>query len=168
MLIDRLLDHLRIDIKTAGDDHVLLAIDQVKITVSVHVADVAGQETVAHKRFRGFLWPIPVALGYVRPSNPDFADLARWQDVLRIVERDHVHFDAGQHQPDRARLVRSLLRMRGAGRAGLGHAPAAPELQAAPALEDFFDLDRPRCAARAAAHPRGEIALAEVGQTPNT
>src|SRR3979411_1716982 len=47
VFIDRLLDHLRIDVEAAGDDHVLLAIDQKEIAVPVHVADVAGQETIA-------------------------------------------------------------------------------------------------------------------------
>ncbi len=55
MGVDRLLDHLRIDVEAAGDDHVLLAVDQIEIAVGVHVADVAGQKAVADEGFRGFL-----------------------------------------------------------------------------------------------------------------
>ena len=147
MLVDRLLDHLRIDVEAAGDDHVLLAVDQIEIAVLVHVADVAGEKPVADESLGGFLRPVPVALGDVRPLDADFADFARRQHLRRIVQRDHVHLDAGQHQPDRARLVRSLLGMRGAGRAGLGHAPAALQLHADLALEDPGDFDRQRRAA---------------------
>ena len=77
MGVDRLLDHLRIDVEAAGDDHVLLAVDQIEIAVGVHVADVAGEEAVADKGFRGFLRPVPVALGDVRAADADFADFAR-------------------------------------------------------------------------------------------
>ncbi len=81
MVIDRLLDHLRIDVEAAGDDHVLLAVDQIEIAVTVHVADIAGQEAVADKGLRGFLRPVPVALGDVRPLDADFADFAGRQDL---------------------------------------------------------------------------------------
>jgi len=58
MFVDRLLDHLRIDVEAAGDDHVLFAIDQVEIAIIVHVADIAGQEAVADKGVRSFLRPV--------------------------------------------------------------------------------------------------------------
>ena len=93
--------------------------------------------------------------------SPVYADR---QNPSGIVQRDHVHLDPRQHQPDRARLVRSLLGMRGAGRAGLGHAPAALQLHADPALEDPGDLDRQRRTARSDAHQRRQVALVEVGQ----
>src|SRR4051794_9523904 len=128
MGIDGLLDHLRIDVEPAGDDHVLLAVDQVEIAVAVHVADVAGEKTVADERLRRFLRPVPVTLGDVRAPDADLTDLTRRQYSGGIVQRDDVHFDAGQHQPDRTRLFRSFRRMARARRAGLGHAPAALEL----------------------------------------
>ncbi len=65
-VVDRLLDHLRIDVEAAGDDHVLLAVDQVEIAVGIHIADVAGEEAVADEGLGGFLRPVPVALGDVR------------------------------------------------------------------------------------------------------
>src|SRR5205814_1470140 len=74
--VDRLLDHLRIDVEAAGDDHVLLAVDQEKVAVVIAVADVAGQEAVADKGLRGFLGPVPVSLGDVRAADADLADLA--------------------------------------------------------------------------------------------
>ena len=80
-VVDRLLDHLRIDVEAAGDDHVLLAVDQIEIAVGVHVADVAGEEAVADKGLRGFLRPVPVALGDVRAPDADFADFARRQHL---------------------------------------------------------------------------------------
>ena len=81
MGVDRLLDHLRIDVEAAGDDHVLLAVDQIEIAVGVHVADVAGEEAVADEGLRGFLRPVPVALGDVRALDADLADFARRQHL---------------------------------------------------------------------------------------
>ncbi len=164
VLVDRLLDHLRIDVEAAGDDHVLLAVDQIEIAVRIHVADIAGQKAAVSKSFRGFLRPVPVAFGDIRSLDADFADFARAQDLFRILERNDVHFDAGQHQPDRARLVRTFLWMAGAGRASLGHAPAALQLHFGLAFEDLGDLDRQRRAARAAADQRRHIALVEIGK----
>src|SRR5712664_1047708 len=94
VLIDRLLDHLRLDIEAAGTARVLLAIDQKEITVLVHVADVAGPETVADESLRGFPRPVPVALGDVRPLDADFADFAGRQGLIGIIERDNVNFDS--------------------------------------------------------------------------
>src|SRR6266700_3767021 len=162
--IDRLLDHLRIDVEAAGDDHVLLAVDQKEIAVTVHIADVAGQEAVADEGLGGLLRSIPIAFGDVRSPDADFADLARAEHLGRILQRHHVHLDAGQHQPDRAGLVRPLLGMAGARRAGLGHAPAALQLHADLALEDLCDLHRQRRAAGAAGDQRGQVASVEIGQ----
>ncbi len=111
MLIDRLLDHLRVDVEPAGNDHVLLAIDQIEIAIAVHVADVAGQKAVADEGFSGFLFAIPVAARDVRTTDADFSGLPDRQNLLRIIQRHHIHFDARQHQPNRARLVRSFRRM---------------------------------------------------------
>lgn len=54
--------------------------------------------------------------------------------------------------------------MTGAGRAGLGHAPAALQLHADLALEDARDFDRQRRAAGAAAHQRRQVTLVQIGQ----
>ena len=164
VFVDRLLDHLRIDVEAAGDDHVLLAVDQIEIAVAIHVADIAGQEAIARERLCRLLRPVPIAFGDVRSLDADFADLARRQHLVRIVKRDHVDFDAGQHQANRARFFRSLRRMGGAGRAGLGHAPAAPELHVGLALENPGDLYRQRRAARSAMHQRGQIAAFQIGE----
>ena len=44
MLVDRLLDHARIDVEAAAQDHVLGAVDDEDEAVVVHVGDVAGAE----------------------------------------------------------------------------------------------------------------------------
>jgi len=54
--------------------------------------------------------------------------------------------------------------MAGAGRAGLGHAPAALEFHVGLALENPGDLDRQRRAARTAAHQRRQVAAIEIRQ----
>src|SRR3954469_6975405 len=142
--VDRLLDHLRIDVEAAGDDHVLLAVDQEEIAVAIDIADVAGEEAAVDEGLRGSFGLIPIAPDDVRALDADLADLARRQYACRIVQRDDVELDAGQHQADRARLVGTNRRMAGTGRAGLGHAPAAAELLADFALEETRDLHRQR------------------------
>ena len=150
VLVDRLLDRLRIDVVAARDDHVLVALDDVEIAVLVHGADVAGHEEAVDEGGRRVLRALPVAGEHVRPLDPDLPRLAGRQQARRIVEGDDVHDDARQRQPDRAGLWRSGARQVGAGRGGFRHAPAAAEALSGDALEALRDLDRERCAAGAA------------------
>ena len=70
----------------------------------------------------------------------------------------------GSISPIEPGLSGPSLRMAGAGRAGLGHAPAALQLHVGLALEDLGDLDRQRRAARSATDQRRHIALVEIGK----
>ena len=107
------------------------------------------------KALGGFARPVPIALVTfgplmrISPTSPVAAPSSdrRAQTTSSL--------DAGQRQPDRARLVRPVWRMAGAGRAGLGHAPAALELHADLALEE---ASRPR---PAAARRRSRMATSE-------
>ena len=145
MGVDRLLDHLRIDVEAAGDDHVLLAVDEIEIAVVVHVADVAGEEAVADECFGGFLRPVPVALGDVRALDADFADLAGAAALASGSSSATTSISMpGSISPIEPGLSGPSGGCAGAGRAGLGHAPAALQLHADLALEDPA---RPRPAA---------------------
>lgn len=88
--IDRLLDHLRIDVEAARDDHVLLAVDQEEIAVGIDIADVAGEEAAVDEGLRGSFGLIPVAFGDVRALDADLADFARRQHLRGIVQGNDV------------------------------------------------------------------------------
>src|SRR5579883_3080563 len=119
MLVDRLLDHLRIDIEAAGEDHVLLAVEDEEIAVVIHDADVAGEKTAIRKSCGGFLRPVPVALHHVLALDPQLADLAGAEHAMRIIERHHLDRDARERKPDGSRPCEPAQRRAGAGWRGL-------------------------------------------------
>src|SRR6266853_1732308 len=59
VLVDRLLDHLRIDVKAARKDHVLLAVENEEVAVFVHDPDVAGEKAAVRKSRGRFVRPVP-------------------------------------------------------------------------------------------------------------
>ena len=64
-----------------------------------------AEDSVASRAFaEGIAHPGQFYLVRMEMQTGFIADFARRQHLLGIVERDHVHFDTGQHQPDRARL----------------------------------------------------------------
>src|SRR5215475_4237788 len=65
VLVNRLFNDLRIDVETAGNDHVLLAVDNEKIAVFVHGADVAGEKTAVRESCGRLVGPAPVALHHI-------------------------------------------------------------------------------------------------------
>src|SRR5262245_45300251 len=109
MFVNRLLDGTRVHVKAAGDDHVLLAIDNVEKTIRIHVADIARQKPAVDKGGGGVLGRIEIAPHHVRPLDADFADLTRLEHPPRIVKRHDVHENAGQRQAARAGLVGAVF-----------------------------------------------------------
>src|SRR6266481_418295 len=106
VLVDRLLDHLRVDVEAARKDHVLLAVENEEVAVFIHGADVAAQETAVRKGSSRFIRPVPVALHHVLALDPQLADLAGAEHTVRIVERHHLDRDPGQRKPDGSGLCR--------------------------------------------------------------
>src|SRR5580704_14319686 len=92
-LVDRLLDHARIDVVARRDDEVLGAIDQEQPAVAVHVAHVTGAQALpvavgmAEQDLLGLLGLLPVALHHLRADDADLADivLARRQHALALL-----------------------------------------------------------------------------------
>src|SRR5712692_2017167 len=144
VLVDRLLDHLRIDVEAARKDHVLLAVENEEIAVFVHSPDVAGQKAAVRKGCGRFVRPVPVTLHHVFALDPQLPDLAGAEHTVRVVERDHLDRDPGQREPDGSGLCRPAERRTGAGRRGFGYAPAARQRQARNAPEALRKLDRQR------------------------
>src|SRR4051794_12575572 len=125
VLVDRVLDDARIDVEAAGDEHVLLAVNDGEAPVLGHEPDVAGQEPAVDEGARVLLRPVPVAGRDVRAADADFADLARVQHAPGVIERDHVHLDPRHRDPDFPGLLVAAGQQVRAGRGGFRHAPAA-------------------------------------------
>src|ERR1700730_11664222 len=92
VFVDRLLDHLRIDIEATRKDHVLLAVENEEVAVLVHGADVAGEKTAVREGGSRVVRPIPVALHHVLALDPQ---LAGPKHTARIVERHPLDRDPG-------------------------------------------------------------------------
>ena len=70
-----------VDVLAAGDDHVLLAVDDVDVAVLVLPHQVTGMEPAAAERLGGLLGLVPVPLHHQRAAVDDLADLAA-RDVV--------------------------------------------------------------------------------------
>src|SRR5690606_38113897 len=82
----RLLDFARINVFTAGNDHVFLAVDQVQEVLIVEAAHVAGvAPAVAEGRQRGRV-VVPVAAHDGGRLDDDFAGLAARQLAAIVID----------------------------------------------------------------------------------
>ena len=163
MLVNRFLDHARIDIETAGNNHVLLAVDDKQKTVLVHVANIAGQPEAVDETLGGLLRPVPIAGHDIRPFDADLAGLADRKHAARIVERDDLDHDAGQRNTGGAALAGPRNRLCCSGGRRLRHADAGAQDLSGQLLPAVGDLHRQGCAAGAAAHQGGQIAFLNIG-----
>ena len=164
VLVEHLLDLARIDVVTAADDHVLLAVDDEEVAVLVDLAHVAGVQPAVADRLGGRVLALPVALHHVVAPDHDLADLAL-RDLVAVVV-DDLHLDALDRSPDRAGLALAVGVVERGDRRGLREAVALEDLASERVLESAHQLDRHRRAARGAQlQGRGvELLVARVVQ----
>src|SRR5205085_12012199 len=62
---DHLLHLPRMDVQAAGDDLVVLAVDEVDVALVVHPRQIAGGEGAVAEGLRGLFRPLPVAVEQV-------------------------------------------------------------------------------------------------------
>ena len=74
--VDDVLDLLAVHVLAAGDDHVLLAVDDRRVALLVGAAEVAGVEPAAGERLLVGLRAAPVAEHHLVALDDDLADLA--------------------------------------------------------------------------------------------
>ena len=106
--VEHVLDVLGIDVLPAGDDHVLLAVDDEQVAVLVTVADVAGVKPAVADRRRGRLGRAPVLADHRGRADQDLAQLPGSQ--VGAVFADHAHLGvdrlaAGRCEPALARRL---------------------------------------------------------------
>ncbi len=76
MLVQRLLDHARIDIVAAAQDHVLDPVDDEQIAVLVQIADIAGAQRAVDEDLLALARLVPVtghdlrARAQISPTSP--------------------------------------------------------------------------------------------------
>lgn len=109
----RLFDLDRIDVESAGDDHVLGAIDDVQEVVRVEIADVARVMPAERRGLGRRIGILVVALHDQRAAHDDFAALASRQQMAVPVhdpDFDERRRPAGGRQPlGRDRPVRAIV-----------------------------------------------------------
>src|SRR5205807_4510398 len=85
VLEENLLHLPWIDLETADVNHVFLSVDDVKVSVVVHLGDVSCQEPSISQDHLCLLILIPVALHHLGPSYRELPDLPRREKFLGIV-----------------------------------------------------------------------------------
>ena len=75
-------DFNRIDVLTAADDHVLLAIDDEETLFIVEISDIAGVIPTVAQSVAGMLRLIPVTCHHARSAHDDFTNLASAKPVV--------------------------------------------------------------------------------------
>src|SRR6476659_1779130 len=95
MLIEHLVDLAWIDIFSASNNHIALAVNYIKEPVSVAVADVAGMKPAVAKRSRSCLGITVVTFQNVLAAQDYFTEFSICHFLIVVV--DHLHFIADWH-----------------------------------------------------------------------
>src|ERR1022692_4822430 len=101
------LDLGGVDVLAAGNDHVLLAVDDVNVTVLVLPDEVTAVEPTTRERLGGGRLVAEIALHHSRTAIDDLADVAAGH-VLHLVV-DDAHLDIDRRPPDRPHLPYRVL-----------------------------------------------------------
>src|SRR5262245_1956210 len=145
-------DLVRIDVEAADYDHILLALDDVKIAVLVHPRHVARVKPSVAQRDGGLLGAVPVTLHDLRAANAKLAGFADGDDAFSGLEVYDLAFGRREGKADTADLAFGQRRRRMRRRRRLGQAVTFVEHGAAQLLEplDHLDGQRRRAAVEAA------------------
>ena len=106
------LDLGRVDVVAAGQDHVLLAVDDEDAAVFVHRAEVARvQPAVGLKRFAGFFFVAVISDHHDRSPHHWLVDLAARHGLGGVLGVGDAQFAVGQRTADRAVHVGAVERV---------------------------------------------------------
>src|SRR5262245_10089414 len=109
----------RIDVLSAGYDHVALAVDQINVALLVTAREIADRAVVAAECFACFLRQLPIAIKRVRIAGIELPRFAFLDVIAAGVEQpDRTRTDA--LAPNRAKLGELLVRMQHRDPAGFG------------------------------------------------
>src|SRR3990170_2323004 len=88
------LDFAGVNVLAAGDDHVLLAVDQEEIPILVEAPEVAGMKPSVPENLCILPVALQIALAHVGSADHNFPCLPRWQRPAIVFE--DAQFHAGQ------------------------------------------------------------------------
>ena len=108
MHVQHIFNFRRIDVFTAGDNHVLFAVHDVDIAFAVHHRQIPGAQPAVGKGLAGFVRQVPVAGGDGVAAHPDFAHLFFIGGHGRCIFIHHLEVDADKRPPGLG-FVRELL-----------------------------------------------------------
>src|SRR5215813_2225132 len=91
MLVDDRLDFTGVNILAASDNHVLQAIQNVEIAVSISIADIAGAKQAVSKGERIRLRIVPVPAHNVRASHHQFTGMTGFDFFSRFIHNPHIN-----------------------------------------------------------------------------
>jgi len=86
VLGQHVLDLARKDVEPAGDDHVLLAVEDEHVAALVRARDIAGMQPAVLQGFRGLLRPLPVSGHHMRRAHADLAGLSGFDFTVVVAE----------------------------------------------------------------------------------
>src|SRR5439155_7764 len=95
-----LLDFSRVHVVARAEDHVLLAIDDVEISVLVHPREIAREQPSVAEHRRGLLRLVPVALHDLGTADRELTDIALREFAGRVVRVDHPRVRIGERDTD--------------------------------------------------------------------
>ena len=135
VLVEHLFDVSRVDVKAAGDDHILLAVHDAKVAVLVHAGDIARVQPAILEDVGRLLRHVPVAFHHLGSLDAQLASLPLGHDDRVILQVDQLALGIGPGQPYRPDAVLPVDRVRVGHRRGLGEAVTLDQPAAGQILE---------------------------------
>src|SRR4051794_19062908 len=101
MLVQRLFDLARVDVVSATNDQVFLAVDDVVVPIRVEDGDIAGGEPAIRDRLVGGFRQIPIPLHQIRALDLNLPRRSRRNPTPVLIDQAYLYtLDRGT---DRAR-----------------------------------------------------------------
>src|SRR6266542_3089707 len=96
-------DFSRVNVCSAGDDHVFQAIENVEVPVRVLITNVAGSEKAVPEREFSFFRLVPITAHDIRAAGDQFASFPGFNFLSCLI--DNAHVDSHAWTPARGELV---------------------------------------------------------------
>src|SRR5437870_13154715 len=100
-------DFSRVNVFSAGDDHVLQAIENVEVSVCVLIPNVARSEEAVSEREFSFFRLVPITAHDIRAAGDQLARFPGFDFLSRWI--DNAHVDSEARPPARGELVFGVL-----------------------------------------------------------
>src|SRR5439155_13872524 len=100
-------DFSRVNVFSAGDDHVLQTIEDVEVSVCVLIPNVAGSEKAVPEREFSFFRIVPITAHDIRAAGNQFASFSGFNFLSCWI--DNAHVDSEARPTARGELVLGVL-----------------------------------------------------------